>query len=192
MVIAGVGGEETAVEIELQDINGNARRIGLPLRPAALPPVVITEVLGDPRGPEPAQEFIEIKNVGNREVDLTGWMIDDNNDRDGDLLPQGSVLIPGAVALIVSDTFDSASPLDPSPDPDALIIRLAGSIGSNGLKNSDPESVELYDAEGDLVSRYDGKTGPAREGESIHRCLAEIPALDPEAFGDIGVSTPGW
>ena len=40
--------------------------------PAALPPVAITEVLANAAGPEPAQEYVELRNLGGEAVPLAG------------------------------------------------------------------------------------------------------------------------
>jgi hypothetical protein len=145
--------------------------------------VVITEVAADPVGAEPSQEFVEIMNIGSAPVDLTGWMIDDNSDANGDLIAGGAVLGGGEIALLVAPGFDPSSPDDPAPPPDAVIVRLATSIGSNGLKNGDAESVELYDDTGILKSQYRKEAGAPQEGLSAHRRLAEIPFGDPAPFG---------
>ena len=185
----------TPVQVRLEDINSNPNDIEISVRAPDGPTVAITEILADPLGPEPAQEFVEIANYGREEVDLSGWMIDDNGDANslGNLIAEGTVLAPGTVAIAVSGSYDAQAGADPAPDPDGVVIVLDSTVCSNGLRNSDAESVELYDATGALVSQYRGQAGTPREGVSAMRLTAELPDSDKRAF-DLepgGSSTPG-
>ena len=186
-------GAETALLLSVSDINGNETELSIALRGTGGPAAAITEVSADPAGAEPAQEFVEIANIGDTTLDLSGWMLDDNDEKDGDLLPEGTMLQAGGVALLVPSTYDAASSEDPSPDAAALLIYLDGSIGTNGLKNSEAEPVVLYDSQGNVVSVYDGRMGTPSEGVSVVRCYAELPDADPDAFCAEagGTSTPG-
>jgi hypothetical protein len=193
IVATGLSADAAAdLEISLADVNGNAASLPLPVLAGAGPTVAITEVLADPFGPEPAQELVEIANYGAAEVDLSGWMIDDNGDANGDLLPAGCVLAPGRVALLVAPDYDPACADDPPAADGALIILLGSSLATNGLSNEAVETVELYDAAGAIVSRYDGRLGDPAEGRSAARLRAEAPDGCPRAFGDAPVEpTPG-
>ncbi|MCP4679245.1 MAG: lamin tail domain-containing protein [Deltaproteobacteria bacterium] len=184
---------ETAVTIEMEDATGNLASIEAPVSGQEGQPIAITEVLADPFGPEPSQEFVEIANLGTEAVDLSGWMIDDCGDANGDLIPEGTSLEPGRVAVLVSPEYDPVEGQDPSPPSAAPIITLSTSIGSNGLKNSDAESIELYDAAGILVSQYQGQAGSPVEGSGVTRITAELPDGDPLAFelDPSKTSTPG-
>src|SRR6185369_13432174 len=53
--------------------------------PPALPPIVITEVLANAAGPEPAQEYVELRNLGANPVSLAGLRLEDS--KGGDDLP---------------------------------------------------------------------------------------------------------
>jgi hypothetical protein len=188
-------GASTGVTLSVKDINGNENALDIPVVGQDGPTVAITEVLADPNGPEPAQEFVEITNFGPLEIDLSGWMIDDNGDANGgnNLVAENTVLGPGQVAVVVSASYDPAEGQDPAPDPSALLITLPATVCSNGLKNSEAETVELYDASGMLVSQYRGQAGNPREGCSAARRTAELPDDDKLAFGteSSGSSTPG-
>src|SRR5581483_9059902 len=46
--------------------------------PPQTPPLVITEVLANPAGPEPGQEFVEVRNVGDGDVSLAGLRLEDS------------------------------------------------------------------------------------------------------------------
>ena len=73
------------------------------------------------------------------------------------------------------------------------MIHLDSSIASSGLKNSEAETIELYDEVGGLVSCYQGQTGDPKEGRSAVRIAAELPDDDAEAWElePGGASTPG-
>ncbi len=186
--------ESTVLTVVLTDPTGNENRLEVSVKGVSKATVAITEVLADPFGAEPGQEFVEIANIGSESVDLSGWMIDDNGDRNGDEVPSGSVLVGGGVALLVSPDFDPLAGGDPTPTVEAQIIYLDGSIGSSGLKNSAAETVELYDAAGTLISMYDGSVGTPKEGVSASRLFAELPDGDKAAFfaDPNNMSTPGF
>ena len=47
----------------------------------ASPNIIISEIHFNPNGPDEAREFIEIKNVGQEIVDLSGWKCNANNKK---------------------------------------------------------------------------------------------------------------
>ncbi|HWB21689.1 MAG TPA: lamin tail domain-containing protein [Gaiellaceae bacterium] len=58
------------------------------------PPIRINEVqASDPSG---APDWVELTNVGSQPVNLSGWVIADDKDSDGDVIPNGITLNPGA------------------------------------------------------------------------------------------------
>ena len=79
--------------------------------PAALPPLAITEVLANPLGPEPAQEWVELRNLGSDPVTTDGLSLADS--RGADALP-AATLDPGAYALVVTSTYDPGNGADPA------------------------------------------------------------------------------
>jgi len=182
-----------AISVEAADASGNAARASLDATTdAARPALAITEVLVDPKGPEPAQEFIEVYNFGQETVDLAGWMIDDNGDQNGDLLPAAS-LSSGQVGVLVPDSYDESSAEDPTPASEALVIRVTGSLCSSGLRNDTGETVELYDPAGALVSLFPNTLGKPAEGRSAERLNPFAPDQDPFnwQWNPDGSSTPG-
>ncbi len=192
-VVAGLPAGGATVELSIEDVNGNATTRAVELAPVPGPAVAVTEVYADPAGPEPAQEFVEIANLGDEAIDVSGWMVDDEGDANGDPLPDGTLLGPRQVALLVAPDFDPLCADDPAPAPGALIVYLPSSIGSSGLKNTEAESVELYDGTGALVSRYAGEAGKPAAGVSAERIRADIPEGNPWAWRKSapGGSTPG-
>jgi len=159
--------------------------------PAPAARVVITEVLANPSGSETTQEFVELFNAGEAAVELAGWSIEDKTGKD--LLPE-AVLMPGAFALVVAETYDPADGKDPAPAQGTLLVRVSGRIGSDGLSNSG-EPVHLVSPEGRIVSQYGGwvdVTATAWSGRSTKR-------VSPDACDAVdawsrtpSAPTPGW
>jgi hypothetical protein len=151
------------------------------------PWVAVTEVLENPTGAEPTQEFVELANLDSTEVDLTGWALEDESG--GAPLPEGTVLLPGDVALLVPDDYDPDGAGDPPAAPTALLVRIGRSIGSMGLRNSG-ECVYLLDPSGAVVSSYPNNRGALPDGISAVRLPPESPEADEGAWGESGSGGP--
>jgi hypothetical protein len=183
---AGVGQTKFAVAIPLGalpassaatitvgavDRAGNAAS-GSPLAfetPAALPPIAITEVLANPKGPEPAQEYVELRNLGDADLTLGGLRLEDS--KGGDDLP-AETLAAGAYALVVASGFDPAQGSDPGPRAGTLILRVDSRIGADGLSNGG-EAVKLVLGDA-VVSSYSGwvdVSAGSWNGRSVHRLI---------------------
>ena len=153
------------------------------------PLLVVTEVLANPLGAEPAQEWVEVANVDNEAVELLGLLLADEGSEDD--LP-AVTLDPGAVAIIVGEAYDPLEGSDPPPGPQTVLVRVAGSLAGSGLRNSG-ERVELRDAAGTVLSSYGGHLDLSSEpGQSAVR--AELHGCDVRASwaaSKPGASTPG-
>jgi len=130
---------------------------------APLARVAIVEVRADPRGPEPAQEYVEVLNYGDVPISLDGFALSDRADSEGDLL--AGALAAGERALIVSSRFDPEDPADPPVPPGVRLIRVDAALGSGGLTNAG-EPLFLRDAEGRRLS-----AAPALSADGPGRCL---------------------
>ncbi|MFT3926632.1 MAG: lamin tail domain-containing protein [Myxococcales bacterium] len=86
-------------------------------------------------------DWIELYNAGDRPVDVSGWVLKDNDDSHAYALPQGSVLAPDAYLSV---------------DESALGFGLGGA-----------DSARLYDATGDEVDSY---SWTAHAGVTYARC----------------------
>jgi hypothetical protein len=161
--------------------------------PEPIPSVVITEVLANPAGPEPASEFVEVLNLSGESVNVDGWSLSDSALDFGDPL-HGDVLQPGQYGLIVGPGYDPFQGPDPAPDPGAILIHSDSSLASGGLSNSG-EPVFLWDGQGRFISSYLDAlpvSSSSFNGCSVERVSAEMcggssgwaPNLD-------GSSTPG-
>lgn len=126
-------------------------------------PVVITEVMANPRGgtgahgPEDRNEFIEVYNISGRSVDLLDWSLDDGDSRDrlvpwmdssilgsGESLVIGTTwLLPGRYAVILDSEYTDTSPAGGYVRPyrfgtGALILTTGNTTLGNGLAGNDP------------------------------------------------------
>ena len=82
-------------------------------RRAALPPLAITEVLANAAGPEPAQEYVELRNMGDVERVACGAAA---GGREGRRRSTGDARSPaGGYALVVPSGYDAAEGQDPAP-----------------------------------------------------------------------------
>jgi hypothetical protein len=137
--------------------------------PPPLPPIAITEVLANAAGPEPAQEYVELRNLGSEAVSLAGLRLEDA--KGGDDLP-AEVLAPDGYALVVSSGYDAAQGQDPAPRAGTLLVRVDSRIGADGLSNGG-ELVRLMS--GDLVvSSYGGwvsVSASSWSGKGVHRLV---------------------
>jgi hypothetical protein len=162
--------------------------------PPETPPLVITEVLANPAGPEPGQEFVELRNVGTAELSLEGLRVEDA--KGADVLP-AAVLIPGGYALVVPSTFDPQSPRDVPPRSGTLMVPIDARIGSDGLSNGG-EVVRLRmpgTGTEPIVSMYGGwvdVSAANAAGKSAHR-LVDSACDHPTAWTrPPRPPTPGW
>ncbi|MEZ4382025.1 MAG: hypothetical protein R3A79_11810 [Nannocystaceae bacterium] len=200
-------GSPLRVLLELEDRAGNRaaeeRLIALPA--SEPPPLAIVEILANPAGPEPAQEFVELLDVreegaartveGLRIVDAA-WPEVAAAIAEGEL-PGAAIPAftsePGRRAVIVGDDFRRGDPSDPDPPPDAALVVLDRAIGSGGLGNSG-EPLTIYDPQaGALVAAY----GSPRKSHVQGRSVVNV---DPGACDiagawrahPLGASSPGW
>lgn len=152
--------------------------------------VVINEVLYDPLGAEPTQEFVELFNAGRADLDLTGWTLADEGGADA-LAPPGP-LRAGGYALVVADGYVPGAGGDPPPAAGTLMIVLGGSIGAQGLRNAG-EALTLADLTGQVVAAAPAPLDQPHPGTSLERVSAFAPDGDPEVWCEnlAGRSTPG-
>jgi hypothetical protein len=143
--------------------------------------LVLTEVMANPIGPEPQQEWVELYNDGLAPAPLSGLRI---ADIDGEALLPEVVIPPGGYALIVNESYDEGGKHDPPPAPGCAIVRVP-KLAKDGLGN-DGEIVELVDAAGKVVSHFPAINTKA--GRSAYR--AEPKSLSQFALSEVGSSTP--
>jgi hypothetical protein len=157
--------------------------------PPALPPIAITEVLANTAGPEPAQEYVELRNLGADVVSLAGLRLEDS--KGGDDLPPLE-LAAGGYALVVASSYDEAQGQDPAPRAGTLLVRVDTRIGADGLANGG-ELVRLMSGDA-VVSSYGGwvsASASSWSGKGVHR-LVQTACDRPDAWNRTPLAaTPG-
>lgn len=138
--------------------------------------VVIDEVLSNPLGPEPQQEWVELVNDGAIAVELGTLSLEDLGGATA--LPAGT-LLPGERVLVAREDFVLDDGLDVAVPPGTRILRVA-SLGKNGLSNSG-EPLVLRTADGSELSRFPALPKPKSGISSARRRPFDLDH-DPEAF----------
>jgi hypothetical protein len=131
--------------------------------------IVLNEVLANPLGPEPHQEWVELYNDGAVPGSLDGYTIADIGGKT--LLPEVT-LGPGQFALVVNETFEMVDDVDVTPPDDVLLVRVP-TLGKSGLSNGG-EPLRLLDKQGFVVSRFPAIPKP-KAGQSLARVVPDAP-----------------
>lgn len=152
--LAGSPGARVTAQLVATDLAGRSAErtsehvLGASHDPAA-PPLALTEILANPRGPEPAQEFVELVDLraAGEPVVVTGLrLVDGEPDAldltSGDPLPSFTSA-PGQRHLVVPAAYDPEEGSDPAPLAGTSLIRLDASLARGGLKNSAGEALAL-------------------------------------------------
>jgi hypothetical protein len=174
------------------DAAGNTTRTSFSLTTEHdLPTLSISEVLANPRGPEPAQELVEVHNFGREPIALDGFALSDSADQPGTPFVTDAVVQPGARVLLVPDAFVPDDTLDVPPPPGTLLVHVGKSLGKAGLANAG-EPLFLRDPLGRRVSAAPASP-PPKPGVCIVRTSPDPRSGEPSSFGyDAGDScTPG-
>ena len=109
--------------------------------------VIITEVLANPLGAEPQQEWVELFNDGLAPVVLAGWQLEDG----GGITPlPAETLQVGEYALVVREDYNSQFGLDVPPASGTPLL-LVAQLGQRGLSNSG-EPLIVRDPSGEIAS----------------------------------------
>jgi hypothetical protein len=162
---------ELRLSVLARDLAGQESAGELLLRTLpALPALTISEVRADPLGPEPAQEYVELWNLGAEPLDLLGYRLSDAADEEGTAIEQSLLLYPGARALLVAQGFDAAEPSDVAPPEGTPLVRMGTALGSAGLSNAG-EALLLRDPLGRRIS-----AAPARPRPEPGVCSVRVSA----------------
>lgn len=192
--IAAFGaGVEVAIAVRASDQAGNvgeSAAVTLAV-PTGLLPIAITEVHANPAGPEPGQEYVEIRNLGTDAVDVGGLSIEDA--KGADVLP-ATALPAGAYALVVPSSFDPNSPVDTPPRAGTALIHVDTRLGADGLTNGG-EVVRLRAGDGTIVSSYSAAVDVSAvkwSGQSVHRVPEDVCDQAASWSRAPALATPGW
>jgi Lamin Tail Domain len=150
------------------------------------PHVVLNEVLANPAGAEPSQEWVELYNDGSDAVPLADFVLEDAGGRS--VFPDVA-LAPASFALVVADAFIADDGVDPPPAAATLLVRVPA-LGRAGLSN-EGEKLTLRDPLGNAVSTFPAMK--TKNGVSIVRIAPDAPDTDPASFvpSPNGSATPG-
>ncbi len=145
---------------------GRANCIGMP--PAAPALVLLTEVMANPLD-ESTGEYVELLNLGDAPLDLTGFTLSDGDSPDP---IHGPPVPPGGYAVILDADYAGQYALP----AEAIRLGVDDARLGNGLSTNDP--ITLRDREGELVAAWQQPFNPGN-GRS-----AEL--ADPEGEDWIG------
>jgi hypothetical protein len=156
------------------------------LLPSA-PRVLITEVMANAVN-EDTGEFIEILNVGDSSINLTGWTFTDGDAMDVIIPFDGDELIlkPGQFGVILDSEYAGEYKIP----PETLLLTTKNTTLGDGLSTKDP--ITLFDDKGETVDTFSHPFNPGN-GISIERVSLEVgdTKLNWKACLDPSGSTPG-
>ncbi len=106
--------------------------------------IVINEVMADPIADESLNEWIELYNNGDSEVNVSGWIVGDKNDNDtiegGLYFGEGTVINSKGYAIITDDSTRVYDNFDCSEEA----LRLYSNSSTKELRGPTPESCYGY------------------------------------------------
>jgi hypothetical protein len=120
--------------------------------------VTISEIMADPAGADYYDEYIELYNISDSAVALSGWflIINDYSDTLSFVADYGDTLPAHGFALIMDRgylvEYKSSTYEDLIPDSALLITIQDNSFARSGLSNSAACQISLCNANGDTVS----------------------------------------
>ena len=122
--------------------------------------IIITEVMFDTAGEEYHDEFVEIYNNTETIVDLSGWMLSDNDETDVLIRYNGfenMLLNPHQYCVVMDSSYYLNSTYYEALIPDSALRVMIndGSFGQYGLNNSTPETVSIFDPDSLIVDSYE-------------------------------------
>lgn len=109
------------------------------------PTVAISEIMYNPASAEPDGEWLEIINLGPGSVDISGWLLDDEDaETNWDAIPPGTPpLAVGDVAVIHNAQIDSATFRNSWSVPAAALVI---GVGWGSLANGPSAGNEILEA----------------------------------------------
>lgn len=109
-------------------------------------PLLISEVMYNPNGPESHDEYFELFNVSETEwIDLAGWKLGDADELDHLVdAGWGTTLAPGQFGLVLDASYFGQSTTYDSMRIEAVLLTIDDrSFGRAGWSNSAVEMVSL-------------------------------------------------
>lgn len=147
--------------------------------------IVVNEIMYDPSNDADSEDWIELYNAGENEVDLSGWyIIDEDTTHDNFYIPTGTVLDTNEYLIISRDTAAFKS-IYPNTD-NLLIGNIEFGFGGN-------DEINLYTPEGkilDLVNYDNNNPWPEGADETGYSIELKNPKLDNNVGQNWEVSLP--
>ncbi len=116
--------------------------------------IIINEIMADPIADEPLNEWIELYNNESISINVSDWIIGDDNDNDiiegGLYNKQGTIIEPFGFAIITDDATRVYNNFNVSDT--AIRLYVDDSSIGNGLSN-DGKTIYLYDKNGNLIHK---------------------------------------
>ncbi|MEO0471544.1 MAG: lamin tail domain-containing protein [Bacteroidota bacterium] len=223
--LTNYGGDPGAILNTFDEVTDGAQNYYFDLYFDALgsvvPPVLISEVMYDPTGTEPGNEYVELYNLTSQSIDLTGFVLTDEEDIDPNNNNEGAVQLlagninSGALFLFANDAGEFNTTYGFPPEAAINDGGLPGIIGVldfanwfNGtsnpfnfaLANSGDQVILLDDRQTIIdVVTYGAQTWPSTSnnlttppGSSMERTLADVDTDDiTNDFSIIAGGNPG-
>jgi hypothetical protein len=156
------------------------------------PRPVLTEVRAVAATPQAGGEYVELLNLGEEPLDLSGWRLEKRTSA-GSLAgctveAAAAALPPGAFGLIAGEAWDGRYPASAS----TIRFTCGGSAVAGGLADDRPPEVRLVDPSGALLSTF----GQGGAGPRCPAAVERIDALAPDQPANFACAvdegTPGW
>jgi len=209
--LAAAPGAALAATLTVEDLAGNLAERALAAVPedSFIPPLNLVEVLANPRGAEPTQEFVELADLRASgeaqrwsDLRLADLPVDGllqalaEGETPGDPLPAFTTR-PGERVLVVAAGYDPADGKDPPPAPGTTLVRVDASIAAGGLKNAGEPLVLYLQPAGEaptIVASYGNYIATAAAAHAGRSVVADPLACDlPRAWRSqaAGTASPG-
>ncbi|HEX4191312.1 MAG TPA: lamin tail domain-containing protein [Marmoricola sp.] len=127
------------------------------------PPIRINEVQASDAAGGP--DWVELTNVGTQPVDLSGWVLTDDKDADGDVIPSGTTLNPGAFVTFEPNNEDG---LFTGSTPTSAPFGLGATGDEVRLYQATAWSGTAYVA-GDLVDSFVFENAATKSGGAVQQ-----------------------
>ena len=156
--------------------------------------LLISEVLYDPLGTEPNEEWVEVFNNTASPMELTDWTISDNKSTD---VISPTVAIPAGGCMVIAASSEDFYANYPG-FAGAIVFVADGKIG-NGLGNTGDRLI-LKDSEGAVIDQmsygtdttvFDPSCPDVPEGHSLERSPANVDTDTLEDWIDQEFPDPG-
>ncbi len=138
--------------------------------------LVLNEIMANPAGKEPDQEWVELYNDGQERVSLVGWVLEDSGQQTP--LPDYEVA-PGEYVLVVNASYREDSDADRKAAAGTMLLRV-DRLGKSGLSNSG-EDLRLRNDAGQLMS-WVPAIASTKQSASIARSAPDSPDGLQESF----------